>query len=284
MTSTVEFLKRVLPDEGWYCAWQLEGKRNRFFRSAEDLAHFILDADEHGRTAYHAINSFQVATRRTGENASGARSFYLDLDAGPDKPYLDQQEAVAALRSFCVALALPPPTLVNSGHGLHVYWPLEQTLPPDEWRRYATGLKSLCQSHGLHADPARSSDIASILRTPGTHNRKNGQIVPVVAGLLTGPYKLEQFEVFKNAGRIDTRTAVRHRTSLAAAIGDFYGDVPSDCSLIADQCQQLGGMRRTRGLLPEPVWHACLGVLAHCEDGDSYGHEWSSGEIGRAHV
>jgi hypothetical protein len=278
VTSTVEFLKRVLPDEGWYCAWQLEGKRNRFFGSAEDLAHFVLDADEHGRTAYHAINSFQVATRRTGENASGARSFYLDLDAGPDKPYLDQQAALAALRSFCVALSLPAPTLVNSGHGLHVYWPLERTLDPATWRIYATGLKSLCTSHQLHADPARSSDIASILRTPGTHNRKNGLIVPVVAGVLTGPYKLEQFEVFKNAGRIVAQLGTKRPASLAAAIGDLYGDVPSDVERIADQCSQLGRMRDTRGLLPEPVWHACLGVIAHCPDSDRLGHEWSTGD------
>jgi hypothetical protein len=278
VTSTVEFLRRVLPDEGWYCAWQLEGKRNRFFRSAEDLAHFILDADEHGRTAYHAINSFQVATRRTGENAAGARSFYLDLDAGPDKPYLDQPAAIAALRSFCGTLSLPSPTLVNSGHGLHVYWPLERTLDPATWRRYADGLKSLCVVHGLHADPARSSDIASILRTPGTHNRKNGAVVPVVAGLLTGPFQLEQFEVFKNAGRISAQPTGQRLSPLASALGDSYGDVPSDAALVADQCRQLGEMRRTRGLLQEPVWHACLGVLAHCTEGDRYGHEWSTGD------
>lgn len=37
-------------------------------------------------------------------------------------------------------------------------------------------------------------------------------------------------------------------------------------------------MRDTGGLLPEPVWHACLGVIAHCPGGDQFGHEWSTGD------
>jgi hypothetical protein len=278
VTSTVEFLRRVLPDEGWYCAWQLEGKRNRFFESVEDLARFILDADERKTTAYHAVNSFRNGTRRTGENARGSRSFYLDLDAGPGKPYLDQPAALAALRSFCGALSLPPPTLVNSGYGLHVYWPLDRTVEPDTWRRYASGLKSLCATHGLYADPARSADIASILRTPGTHNRKNGQNVPVVAGLLTGPFNLEPFEVFINAGTREAGRSPHKSPPLADAIGDLYGDEPSSCEAVADQCRQLSEMRACRGRLPEPVWHACLGVLAHCTEGDRFGHEWSAGD------
>ena len=32
--------------------------------------------------------------------------------------------------------------------------------------------------------------------------------------------------------------------------------------------------------LPEPLWYACLGVLAFCEDGDALAHEWSGGYEG----
>lgn len=280
MTSTLEFLRRILPDEDGqtiFCAWELERKRNFFFRSVQGLADFIRAADEHERTIYHAVNSFQSATTRSGANAQHTRSFYLDLDAGEGKPYADQHAAISALREFCRTLALPPPTLVNSGHGVHVYWTLEHAIDPTTWRHYSNGLKALCRTHNLQADPARTSDIASILRTPGTHNRKNGAIVPVVAGQLTGPYRLEQFEVFKNAGRIEPSARSKPAASLAAAIGDVYGDQPSDARAIADQCRQLASMRDTRGRLPEPVWHDCLGVLAHCGD-DAIAHEWSTGD------
>ena len=39
---------------------------------------------------------------------------------------------------------------------------------PETWARYAHGLKILCVKHGLHADPTRTADISSVLRTPGT--------------------------------------------------------------------------------------------------------------------
>jgi AAA domain len=32
------------------------------------------------------------------------------------------------------------------------------------------------------------------------------------------------------------------------------------------------------GKLAEPLWYAGLGVLAHCEEGDRLGHEWSNGD------
>ena len=57
------------------------------------------------------------------------------------------------------------------------------------------------------------------------------------------------------------------------------GEYPhSYSSLIADRCKQIGEIRRTRGLLSEPLWYACLGVLAFAEDGDQYAHEWSTGD------
>ena len=67
---------------------------------------------------------------------------------------------------------------------------------------------------------------------------------------------------------------LRDMVDIAAAIADMYADQPSDAATIADQCRQLGAMRDTLGQMPEPVWHACLGVLAHTMD-DSLAHEWS---------
>jgi hypothetical protein len=109
---------------------------------------------------------------RTKRNAFGARAFWLDLDVGEDKPYATINDAIKALAEFCRTLKLPTPIIVFSGSGLHVYWPLRETLERQVWERYANGLKALCERHGLHADPSRTADISSVLRTPGTYNRK----------------------------------------------------------------------------------------------------------------
>jgi hypothetical protein len=63
--------------------------------------------------------------------------------------------------------------VVESGHGMHVYWPFKEAISPAKWQRYAEGLKAACVVHGLKADPARTADCASVLRPPGTHNHKD---------------------------------------------------------------------------------------------------------------
>jgi hypothetical protein len=201
-SDTVAFLTCVLPPEGYYCAviyktahpkpgidkpWQ------KFFETIEQLADFILQQDKLGRTTYHACATYRDAKGiwnpranrgegkqeyRTQQNALMARSLWVDIDTRASNPkavYLDQQEAAEAVLAFCLRAGLPRPVFVDSGYGLHCYWPLERPLAPDEWRRYANALKALCAREGLAIDPARTADIASILRTPGTTNRKNGE-------------------------------------------------------------------------------------------------------------
>jgi putative DNA primase/helicase len=52
----------------------------------------------------------------------------------------------------------------------------------------------------------------------------------------------------------------------------------ADANKIADKCQQIGAFRDSRGAdQSEPVWFDCLGVVAHCTDGERLCHEWSSG-------
>jgi len=58
----------------------------------------------------------------------------------------------------------------------------------------------------------------------------------------------------------------------------------SDAELIAEGCAQIRHMRDTRGLLPEPDWHNCIGVLARCVDGEKFAHEWSKGDERYSHA
>lgn len=53
---------------------------------------------------------------------------------------------------------------------------------------------------------------------------------------------------------------------------------PADANLVATRCKQIGTFRDTKGAgQSEPLWRDCLGVVAHCVDGRTLAHEWSSG-------
>jgi hypothetical protein len=70
-------------------------------------------------------------------------------------------------------MGLAPPTLrVDSGGGLHVYWVLDEPIARKVWQSIARKFSALAKQHGLLADPARTADIASVLRIPGTWNYK----------------------------------------------------------------------------------------------------------------
>jgi hypothetical protein len=284
---TAAFLRHVLPDEGYYACFIQGTKRHLWFNRTDELSDAILRADAASHTVYHGCASFVDATRRTQERAKGARAFWLDIDLAPKSKYANVQSAAEGVAVFCQQTRLPVPVYVGSGRGLHIYWPLEQTLVAQEWRQYAGALKRLCHQFALDAGPERTSDIASILRTPGTHNRKNGLIVPVQCGPLVGPYPIEAFgrllDERTDDGRASRRESRRDAPRLAGALGNVFDDEPRSAALVADQCGQLGAMRKHRGRLPEPLWYAALGVCTFCTDGSERGHEWSSGFAGYTH-
>jgi len=301
MSDAATFLRHVLPTAGPYCyfvrrAGATKGGQNHFAPTIEDLARQQLAADARGCSVWHACGSVREARRdaagtkardrrfgRTGHNIAALRALWLDVDAGEGKPYRDPRAAAEDVLRFCRDAQLPAPTLVASGGGCHAYWPLEADVVPAQWQPYADGLKAACHQHGLAADPARTSDDSSVLRTPGTHNRKRGVVVR--AGPLTGPYRLEQFahlltqvpaDATQNllAGPLPAHLALRANATplLEKAKTEEYPD--SYAELIAEKCAQLRAFRDTGGRLQEPQWYKGLGVIAFCVD-SAKGHEWS---------
>jgi len=201
---------------------------------------------------------------------------------------------------------------VNSGYGLHVYWPLAETIDHATWKPYAEGLQALCVKHGLHVDPTRTADISSVLRTPRTYNHKRGVIAPVTCDpeflLQVQPQPLETFATLLAAGQLGAVTTAGFTGSppgraRAAKAGSVLADqlpafllnrpsrattedlvngvdnyAPAYAADIVNSCGQIAALRDTPATVSEPLWRAALGVLAHCEDGEALAHEWSAPE------
>jgi hypothetical protein len=104
--------------------------------------------------------------------------------------------------------ALPPSYIIQSGHGLHCYWLLEkpfQIESEEDRERIGETVKrfqsSLAASAGYDIDT--TSDLARVLRVPGTVNHKEGEALPVEILKKSGArYELADLVSF-HAGGVD---------------------------------------------------------------------------------
>lgn len=307
--DTIAFLRFVLPAEGIYVGVVFHENRPRQFtaRTIEELATKLVQADQAGHTAYHACATIKDARGvfnerrkkwelRCHANANEAKSLWADLDCGEGKAYATQEDAYNAVVGFCAAAGMPLPLYVNSGFGLHAYWPLERACGASEWTPLAEAFKAKCLEHGLRIDRSRATDISSILRPVGTHNRKHGR-EELVRSSESGEAianRCAQLGKLRASGiRIESRADVLQPSSVRTPTNSkipqprrrrlYEGinshspgdEAPAYVEAIADRCAQLGKLRAS-GNIPEPLWHACAGICARCEDGQVKFHEWSS--------
>jgi hypothetical protein len=178
-TETNHFLRRILPEKGIHQATIINDGRARNIPcgSLEDLTSKILKCDQLGQSIYHACAAYENDKSRKADNAKSMKALWLDIDCGAEKAktgagYRTKVDAALALRTFCKALGLPKPMIVDSGGGLHVYWPLKTAKSADHWKATADKLKRATKALGFRADHSRTADAASVLRPVGTHNRK----------------------------------------------------------------------------------------------------------------
>ena len=284
-----DFLNSVLPTQGIYCAVGIRSGtvRQSFHPMIADVEAAGQGHALQGVDAYFALASFKdPAEGRTSDNAAFLRSFFLDLDCGVGKPYVDQAAAAVALAAFIDATELPTPIVVNSGGGLHVYWPLTEDVPAEVWVVHARSLKRLCAEQNLHADPAVTADRARILRMPGTYNFKNNQQRPVQVANNGVAVSLADFAAKLPAVRMDLSAAKQF--GMDDATRELAGGEFPTCSfkrlvrrsLKDDGCKQIKIAVVDAATLEEPLWRAALSIATRCEDGAKAIHQLSKGHPG----
>jgi hypothetical protein len=242
--DSLAYPRHVLPKEGFLIALAKKGeqRRQKVFDSIEAMLEWQHRYDAAGWDVYTAYSSFvdprgtwnekagKFEKPRGQDNVKWVGALWLDIDtqeSHPDVVYTNREQARKALEAFCQNAGLPLPLIVSSGGGLYAIWPLAKLLPLIEWKELADGLKAACVKFGLAADPARTSDGSSVLRTPGMHHHRTGRIVEVITELV-GPYPVEQFEHLK-------KFVVERRAPIAKAAGnveDPFGETPKNIATI----------------------------------------------------
>ncbi len=275
-----DFFRDVLPESGYYCLTLLPKGEHVWAESLDELAD-IAEQRIDFSGLYFGTASFSSIANRKQTNVLALKSLRLDIDAGPEKlskhgekaVYATQKQALAASVQFFRDTKLAPTYVVSSGAGLHIYYCLTESVPPDAWLPLAGALQALGAKHQLRVDPSVTQDTARILRVPGALH-PNGQRVKV----------LQRLGIFHNPAELREKLGVLAPVRKATGINDdldlSYQGPPSSAVKIAGHCGALREVASTGGNVAEPHWRAMIGLVKRTVEGLDIAHQWSSGYDG----
>jgi energy-coupling factor transporter ATP-binding protein EcfA2 len=281
--ATTDLLNAVLPPEGWYCIVGLkqEGRPKQIFvetiaEAEAEIATLVTGEYD----VYFACAKYENdEDGRTQKNSKYFKSFWVDIDCGIDKDlsgkgYLDQATGLVELKKFCEAVALPTPTVVNSGRGVHAYWRLTETIGRAEWKPVADRLKALCEEHKFRADPSRTAESASILRVPETFNYK--QDPPLSVSIMQIEPETSYEDIKMAIGVLIAPDYIPKQTSAMAqaALSNRQSRFKTILMKTTEGkgCAQLENIAINQEDIEEPLWRAGLSIAAHCVDRDEAIH------------
>lgn len=291
-----QFFRLVVPNEGVYCFAAIkDGKIEQvFLDSIEDLID-VSGAVAEGVNQYFAVGSYKEHGKRTQANVLKLKSFWLDIDSGKGddtKSYATQDDAIVAIDKFIADTELPEPLRVNSGNGVHLYWPVDTLMEPETWKPIAQRLQALALDKGLKVDTSCTTDCARILRYPGTNNYRDADN-PKLATIITQSY--EELPLLKFASKLNIGKPENDQSpdelpfEIPAHIQHIDDEVTKQILGVtifkniverATPCAQIKHIIDNRATLEEPLWRAGLSIAQICEDREYAIKEVSEGHPG----
>jgi putative DNA primase/helicase len=147
---------------------------------------------DHGANVHHGVNPRFRRPERHGKNedVSAFVALWIDVDIKGDEEAIRKRfdEAVASLREA----GIPPSVIVDSGHGLHAYWLLDQPYPVEEARPCCAGVMDFFKISDPIHDPRRLLRVPGFLNVKDPKNPKECRIVDAT----WARYPLEAFKDF----------------------------------------------------------------------------------------
>jgi len=294
--DTNDFLSAVLPAQGKYCTFISRGdlRKNIFVDSLDALYDTNIKQSDAGVQTYYALSAFDDAGYRKAENAVAIRALFMDLDCGFEekngalvqKAFPSQKAAYQALLAFLKTSglhALGLPWLVNSGSGIHVYWPLRHDATIAQWKPVAEALKKAAVTLSFPIDATVTSDAARVLRCPGTLNWKTQPPKPVLLRQRGDVFELEDIAETLASYTVAppapstalTLPGTRPTNVLSPVAQALVGNSVTYFKNIMERTNEGTGCAQLQHYVEhaaedgmEPVWRAWLSIAKHCVDGD----------------
>lgn len=290
-----DLLSAVQPDTGWFAILGIKDDRKvqKIVPTREEAEEEINRLANRGHNVFFAVAKFKDDSSRKKENVQALKAFWLDLDCGPDKAvvnpdtnkpegYATQKDALTALRAFVDHTGLPVPTLVNSGRGIHAYWPLDNEITRTQWEFVSQRLKEVCHTQGLYVDNS-VFEVSRVLRVPGTLNYKEEPPLPVQVLKVGATTSLDEMKDILGVKEIPEPKERKPLTALGqmlAANTGFSFNRIMQRSMKGDGCRQLKRAYEERATISYTDWFYALSVAAMCDDSDTATHKLSSGHDG----
>jgi hypothetical protein len=302
-----DLLRAVQPPTGWFAVLGIKGEndvRQELVATREEVDRLVAKYVADARNVYFGVAKFTTDENRKKTNVKGLKAFWLDIDCGESKAqvnqktgrpdgYVDQATGLRELQNFCKKIGLPRPLLVNSGRGLHAYWPLTSEISREEWEPIAERLRALCVTHDFHID-GKVFEAARVLRVPGTYNFKDTPPTPVEVISGAKPVDFEYFCSLLGVKKPTPEPPKRELTELAKAMIQNTTSSFTKIMMRGESgCRQLTAAYQERETLSEPRWFDALSIAKFCSDRDKAIHkiskdhpdyDYSTVEVKVAHI
>lgn len=184
--TPLDFLKllwQFKPEELYVLLWTLPDKKSHWYRDIAAAAEFVLNA--RGLDVYVGVGLSSAdhgPARRCGSGEiAGISGLWADFDLRSDAHSKKALPTTIPDALSVIPVSMPPTIVIATGNGAHAWWLFKEPylFDGDDDRQAIAGLVArwntlLClnaSSRGWAYD--RLSDLARILRIPGTQNLKD---------------------------------------------------------------------------------------------------------------
>src|SRR5215813_8417253 len=208
----------------------------------------------------------EPTTRGYSETTRALLGLWVDVDVrSPTHKAVNLPPNKVAALDLIREFPFAPTIIVDSGYGLQAWWlfrelwvfenEVDRQAAQALARRFLATLQANGRVHGWQIDP--TSDLARVLRLPGTVNRKREPVrVQVIELNETYRYNPSDFEPYLIDGPSAEGVIVRHWHGPAGAL-----------TPVLQHCRFLQHCRDNAVTLSEPEWWAMISNLARLDGG-----------------
>ena len=259
------FLELFFPTDAWIEIRVRDIKQNRWsndflhtdYISYDEKIKVLMDFKK-DRDIYFGVGARKRHGGCTKEDVLYLKACFVDIDEkDPEK----KRKKIEELKTWFK----PPTIIVDSGGGLHAYWMLKEPAYEQDFQRIVAVNRGLAQEFG--GDRAVASDIARILRLPGTLNHKYDppRTVRILHFDPQALYDLTDLEDFAiKIEQYDKSTRYKPKNA----------PLPEYVEQAVEECAFLRYCRDYAKELPEPYWYAMISNLAFA-NADELAHKLS---------